>query len=304
MKKMYGINTPLVTPFDEKGKIDLPAMQEHIDYLISAGIHNLYPLGTMGEAALISVEERKVVAEKVLDYVAGRVGVFIHVGALSQTDTIELACHAKDIGADGIGVISPYFFHLDQQEIYDYYVAVSNSVPDDFPIYMYNLPGMTGNDILPETILSLSKFKNIVGIKNTMANDARLGELTQNCPEDFTIISGDDLIAFSGLALGASGLVSGTSNAFPELFVSMYDCVRKNDLSGAVFRQKQLYQILKLLNNDLKPCYVKEILNMRGFKKTYARAPLMNCCTDADHHRIHEGLLTIFKDTDFPFMIS
>ena len=111
MKKMFGICTAIVTPFDQSNHVDFDVMRNHIDFLISKGVHNLYPLGTMGEAALMTIEEREEVAEKVVDYVAGRVGVFIQIGALSQNDAVRLARHAHSIGADGIGAISPYFYH-------------------------------------------------------------------------------------------------------------------------------------------------------------------------------------------------
>ena len=147
MKKMYGITPAMVTHFDEKGSIDFSAMRDHVEFLISKGVHNLYPLGTMGESALMSTEERKTVAERAVEYAGGRAGVFIHVGALRQEDAVELARHAHSIGADGVGAISPYFYHVSQQELYDYYAAISRSVPEDFPIYIYNLPGMTGIDV-------------------------------------------------------------------------------------------------------------------------------------------------------------
>lgn len=295
---MYGINTAMVTPFDDKGCVDFAAMSKHIDFLISKGVHNLYPLGTMGEYALMDVTERKDTAEKVVNYVGGKVGVFIHIGAMTQKDAVELAKHAYDIGADGVGAISPFFYHVSQQELYDYYAAISAAVPEDFPIYMYNLPGMTGNDILPATVAKLAELPNIAGIKNTMANDARISELYRGCPSDFTIISGDDLIGFAGLSLGAKGLVSGTSNVFPELFVSMYNCVQNNDLAGAAARQNQIHQVLALLDYDLRPGYVKEILRMRGLDRSYSRAPLMTCCTEESYNRIQTGLQQIFAGTD------
>ena len=289
----------MVTPFDQQGRVDFEAMKEHIDFLIEKGVNNLYPLGTMGEAALMSVPERKELAEKIVNYVDNRVGVFIHIGSLSQADAVELARHAESIGADGVGAVSPYFYHIDQTDLYNYFAAISESVSEDFPVYMYNLPGMTGNDILPETVVRLAQRSNIVGIKNTMPVDMRISQLSRSCPKDFDVISGDDLIALSGLTLGAKGLVTGTSNIFPEVLVSMYKRVQENDLRGAAAEQHKMYEIAEMLDCNYKPATIKAILELRGFRRTYSRAPLQRLCTEEEYAHFRSRLREIFAGRDY-----
>lgn len=299
MKKMHGVNTPLVTHFDQHGQVDFEAMKDHIDFLISKGIDNLYPMGTIGEGNLMSVSERQKLAEQIVEHVNGRVGVFIHVGAISLHEALELARHAQQIGADGIGAVSPFFYHLTQEDIYSYFAEISRSVSDDFPVYLYNLPDLTGNDIQAETVLKLSQRPNIVGIKNTMPTTFRLFKLLSICPPDFDVISGDDMVAFAGLALGAVGLVSGTSNIFPEVFTSMYKNVQKNNLAEAAAEQHKVYRIAEMLDFNFKPSAIKAMLEMRGFRKTYARAPLQCICTDKEFADYRKCLKEIFKDTDY-----
>lgn len=299
MKKLYGITTPIVTPFNENDTVDCSAMKEHIHFLLARGIHNIYPLGSIGEGILLSVADRKMVAETVVKEICGKVGVFIHVGALSLRDTIELAKHAYEIGADGIGVITPMFFHSDQEDMIEYYTQISKAVPDDFPIYMYNLPGMTGNDLLPETVAELAKRPNLSGIKNTMPSDRRISELHRVCREDFTIISGDDTNPLAGLSLGANGLITGTSNFFPELMRALYDSVKVNDMEAAVKYQHLIYEVVDLLDNDYRPFNIKAILEMRGLKRSYSRPPLKKHVSECEFMRLEHGIRIIFEKSGF-----
>ena len=299
MKTMYGINTPLLTLFDTQGNIDFKAMTKHIDFLIAKGVHKLYPMGTIGEGTLMTLEERKSLAEQIVNYVDHRVGVFIHIGALSQKDAVDLASHAERIGADGVGAVSPFFYHVSQTDIYYYFLAISESVSDNFPVYLYNLPDMAGNDITTTTVAELAKRPNIMGIKNTMPTTYRIHELLCACPENFNVISGDDMVAFTGLALGAAGVVSGTSNIFPEILLEMYRCVQQNDLSGAAAAQKKVYEIARILNFNFKPSAMKAILEMRGFKRSYSRQPLEPFCSEQEYSFIYQSLKKCFSDTDY-----
>lgn len=298
MRLMRGVNTPMVTPFDSEGKVDFDAMKAHVDFLISRGVSNLYPLGTLGEGVLMTLEERKKVAETVVEHTAGRVGVFIHVGAQRTDDAAALARHAQEIGADGVGAITPYFYRADQEDMYDYFAAISQAVSEDFPVYMYNLPGVTGNDLKPETVRDLSKRSNIVGIKNTMDSDLRISQLYRCCGEEFSLISGDDTNPLGGLALGAKGVVSGTSNVFPELFVELYKYVQENDLAQAARTQHRIYQFVDLMKNDYRPCYIKAMMEIRGLKKSFSRAPLKRCCTQEEMQYLRRGLSEIFDDAE------
>ena len=130
----------MTTPFDEQGKLDLEALRAQTEFLIEKGVNCLYPCGTTGEMFLCSEEERKTIAETVLKTAAGRVTVFVHVGAMTQEETIRLARHAESIGADGIGVVTPTYFNVDDRAMAEYYKAICKSVSPDFPVYAYAIP--------------------------------------------------------------------------------------------------------------------------------------------------------------------
>ena len=136
MKKLYGVITAMTTPFDAEGNVDVAALERAVDFQVEKGVNCLYPCGTTGEMMYLTVEERKLVAKTVIDHAAGRVPVFVQVGAWNLADTIELARHAVDSGADGIGVVTPVFYKLSDRGLIDFYEAVAASVPSDFPVYL------------------------------------------------------------------------------------------------------------------------------------------------------------------------
>lgn len=136
----------------------------HCDFLIKAGVDSLYILGTTGEVLLMSSEERKVYAEMVLEFVNGRLPVFVQLGAIPTSAACELARHAEQAGAAGIEAVISYYFHVNQQEIAEYYREIAENVSSDFPVYLYNIQGCTTNDLIPKTVVNLAEVENIVGI--------------------------------------------------------------------------------------------------------------------------------------------
>ena len=147
MQKLYGTVVPIVTPLTEEDTIDVESLKNLVNHVIDGGLQCLYPCGTTGEMMYLTVEERKQVAEVTVKEAAGRVPVFVHVGAWNLKDTIELAQHAEKIGADGIGVVTPAFYKLSDHGLVDFYVEVAHSVSEDFPVYMYAIPQNAINDV-------------------------------------------------------------------------------------------------------------------------------------------------------------
>ena len=150
MKKLFGVTVAMVTPFDPNDQVDSKALSALTDMLVTQGVDCLYPCGTTGEMLRLSASERKSVAQTVVETANKRLPVFIHVGAMTLTETLELAKHAVEIGADGIGVVTPQFFGATDRELENYFVTVANSVPDNFPVYLYNIPQCAANNIKPE----------------------------------------------------------------------------------------------------------------------------------------------------------
>lgn len=299
MKKLYGITPAVITPFDKNFNIDYGALKDHVDFLIDKGVHNLYPLGTVGEAFSLSLQERKDVAEKVLEYADGRVNVFVHVGILDVKDACDLARHAHSIGAAGIGAVTPYFYGETQNDMMDYYLALSYALPEDFPIYIYNLPGCTTNDILPDSVARLAQLPNIAGIKNTQGDIIRMTELLRKVPDGFTVIMGEDQALMPALALGAKGAVSGTSNMIPEVFVKLYNAVQAGDNATAAVQQKKISQVFELMSGAVRTCHLKAALEMRGFRKMYTRAPQQTESTPEQVALFRDGLREIFREEGY-----
>lgn len=297
MRRLKGIAPALLTPFDRNGEIDTEALAVHCDFLIDAGVDALYVLGTTGEVFLLDVEERKRVAEFVVNYVAGRVPVFVQVGAIPTRVACELAAHAESIGADGVGAITPYYFHVDQRGLKAYYEAIAGSVNSSFPVYLYNLPERTTNDLLSETVQELAGVENIVGIKNSMADLDRLTRLIEVVPADFDVIQGADTLLYPALVSGAKGSVSGNANVFPEVMVGLYRAVMDGDYERAKRYQRLIRRVAMVVKNGSNLAYFKQALEFRGFKKTYTRAPLLDL-TDAEKAELRGQIETLVKEAE------
>lgn len=275
MKRMKDLIVPTITPFDEKGEIDEEGIKAHFDFLIKSGVQDFYILGTTGEVFLMNIEERKMVAELAVEYVGERGNIFIQVGSISTKEACDLAQHAESIEASGIGAITPFYYNVSQQEMEGYYLEIAKSVSDDFPVYLYNLPGRSTNDLLPETVSKLARVKNIVGIKNSMEDMLRLSRLIDETPDDFEVIIGSDNILMSAILYGAKGSVSGNANVFPEIFIEFYQAMKEKNNKKAHEKQIIIRHIAKILSNGANLAYFKQALVYRGFKPSFTRKPLL-----------------------------
>ena len=275
MKKMKDLIVPTITPFNKKGEIDLEGTKSHYDFLINAGVKDFYILGTTGEVFLMDKEERKIVAELIVEYVGDRGNIFVQIGSISTKEARELAQHAESIGAAGIGAITPFYFNVSQREMENYYLEIAKSVSDNFSVYLYNLPSCTTNDLLPETISKLALVKNIVGIKNSMEDIVRLSRLVDETPDNFDVIIGSDNILMSAILYGARGSVSGNANVFPEIFIDFYRAIKERNYNRAHEKQIIIRHIAKTLKNGANLAYFKQALIYRGFKPIFTRKPLL-----------------------------
>ena len=284
MKRMKDLVVPTITPFDEEGKIDPEGIKAHFDFLIKAGVRDFYVLGTTGEVFLMDKKERKKVAELIVEYVGDRGNIFVQVGSISTKEACDLARHAESIGAAGIGAVTPFYFNVSQLEMENYYLAIAKSASADFPVYLYNLPGCTTNDLLPETVSKLAAMENIVGIKNSMKDILRLSQLIDETPDDFDVIIGADPILMPAILYGAKGSVSGNANVFPEIFLEFYQAIKENNFEKARQKQIAIRHIATVLKDGANLAYFKQALSYRGFKPSFTRKPL-------------SGLNSVEKDT-------
>lgn len=222
----------------------------------------------------------------------GRIPVFAQVGSINSKEASSLARHGEAAGAAGIGAITPYYFHLTQEEMKAYYLEIAGSVGRDFPVYLYNLPGCTTNDLWPETMESLAQVENIVGMKNSMNVMERFMQLVDRAPEGFHVIQGEDILLMPSLLYGARGSVSGIANAFPELFVDLYKAMEKGEYAKAHERQRMIIEIHKVLHRCSSPALIKKALACRGLKQSYVRRPLMDLTREVGEE-VERGLASL-----------
>ena len=277
MKKLYGVITAMTTPFTADGKVDTAALEEQTEYLIEKGIQCLYPCGTTGEMYLMSAEERELVAETVVKKAAGRVTVFIHVGAMTVDETIRLAQHAHKIGADGVGVVTPSYFTVNDRAMVEYYKTVCAALPDDFPVYVYVIPQLAHNDISAATMEQIAAAcKNVVGVKYSFADMRRINEYLQVRNGNFSVVPGADDLFLPALVCGCDGVVSGCSGPFPEAFVAVYKAFQSGDLEGARKAQVAATELVKLMQFGGDMSIFKYILPFRGVTGGHMRKPLLD----------------------------
>lgn len=277
MKKLYGVITAMTTPFTSTGEVDKEALEQQVEFLISKGVNCLYPTGTTGEMYLMSVDERKLVAETVVKKAAGRVTVYIHVGAMSQEDTIILAKHAEEIGADGIGVVTPSYFTVDERAMVEYYRTVASAVSKDFPVYVYVIPQLAHNDITPETMeIICNECTNVIGVKYSYPDMTRLLQYLRVNDGDFSVVFGADHMFLPALAAGADGTVSGCSGPFPEAFVEVYKQFKAGDMQAAKKAQDKATSLAWLMKGGADMSIFKHILTFRGVRGGHMKKPLLD----------------------------
>lgn len=275
MQKLYGVTVAMVTPMQADERPDYEAIADLTERLIARGVHCLYPCGTTGEMLKLTLEERKQIAQTVVSTAAGRVRVFIHVGADNAEHTLELAQHAHRIGADGVGVVTPQFFGCTPREMTAYYDEIADGLPADFPIYMYGIPQCAANDISPEVARDLfERHPNIVGMKYSFLDMDRTIAYLGISPE-FSVLHGCDRLFTSMLILGCDGTVSGVSSVVPEPFVQVYEAYRAGDIAKAQQWQKACREICTILKNGSNMAIFKAGLEVRGCRAGQMRKPQM-----------------------------
>lgn len=289
MKRLHDIVVPLVTPLREDDTIDVASLENLTNYLIDRGVDGLYPCGSTGEMVYLTNEERKLVVETVVRAAKGRVEVFAQVGAANTRDTIELAQHAVSCGADGIGVVTPWYFGISQNALADYYQQVSRSVPGDFPVYLYCIPQNAVNDLLPDTVRQIAgSCKNVVGIKYSFADMTRLQQYITAVSGDFGVLVGPDHLYVMAAAVGATGTVSGNAQILPRYYTAMRDAMAANDWKKAA----QLQHATNILNSILCKennigCYKAVLKEQRVIACARMRSPMEDVSAEKTQALLH-----------------
>jgi dihydrodipicolinate synthase/N-acetylneuraminate lyase len=268
-----GLICPLVTPMDRQGRLDLPATIDLIEFLVQHNVSGAFVAGTTGEGLLLSLVERKELAECVIDAVRGRIAVIVHAGCSNTGDSVELARHALSCGADAIAAITPYFFSYSDGEILAHYLALAGAVPE-LPLLLYCFPANARNDISPELFGRLQgEAPSIVGIKYSGSQIDRLQGYVDAAHPGSHVYSGDDGLMLQALRLGASGPVSGCSVPFPEPFRELYSAYVAGDVAASERWQLLVRSLAGVLGYG-RPAYLKAALEMRGLRAGPVRPPL------------------------------
>jgi 4-hydroxy-tetrahydrodipicolinate synthase len=284
--KIRGLFTALITPFDRRGRVDADRLAELVGFQVSKGTEGIYPCGSTGLGPLMSLPERKLVAETVVKAARGRVPVVVQVGCADTASTVELAKHAEKAGADAVASLTPFYYKPGDKAVMRHFEAVAGAV--SIPLLAYNIPQFTGNNLLPATVALMARDGTISGIKDSSQNLLQLEDLIAAVPEGFVVMNGTEEYGLFAIMAGADGLVSGGASALPELFKSLVAAERKGDHKAAIAAQKKVLKVKDLAKPSPIASYYA-ILRERGIDCGSPRAPFLPL-DDVQAERTIKGL--------------
>lgn len=278
----------LVTPF-KQGELDEKALRDLVEFHIAEGTNAIVPCGTTGESATLSHEEHCRVIEIVIDQAKRRVPVIAGAGSNSTKEAVFLTEHAKKSGADAVLSITPYYNKPTQAGLYQHFKTIAEQV--DIPIVLYNVPGRTGVNMLPDTVIELSKIKNIVGVKEASGSLDQAGAIIQHTDDSFDVISGEDSLTFPMMAMGAKGVISVTANVAPKKMAQMCKAVLENNMIEARKLHYELIDLSKAVFYETNPIPAKKAVYLMGLIENEIRLPLVEMTKENT-----EKLKTVMKN--------
>ena len=269
-----GLGIALITPFTSEGRVDYDALKRLIEYQLANGADFLCILATTGEAPCLTQQERDDITTFIRERVAGRVPILKYCGGNNTAAVVEEIKTTDWTGIDGILSICPYYNKPSQEGIYQHFKAIAEVSP--LPIVLYNVPGRTGGNMKPETIVRLANdFANIVGVKEASGSMEQVDEIIKNKPHRFDVISGDDALTFSMVASGAAGVISVIGNALPKEFSRMIRLEFNGEYEPARKIHHKFTELYSLLFIDGNPAGCKALLNDMGMIENVLRLPLV-----------------------------
>ncbi len=278
----------IVTPF-RNGRVDERALGDLIEFQIANGTDGIVPCGTSGESATLSHEDHNRVIAFTVETVRKRVPVIAGTGSNSTDEAIMLTRHAKQAGADGALLITPYYNKPTQEGLFRHYKAVAEAV--DLSVVLYNIPGRTAVNLLPATVARLAAVRNIVAIKEGSASLQQVSEIIKACGDRIAVLSGDDPLTLPMMVVGAKGVITVTANIVPADMAAMVDAFMAGNLAEAQRLHYKLYPLFNALFLETNPIPVKEALAMMGKIDGELRLPLCPLSPDS-----REKLTRALKD--------
>ncbi|MEK6693304.1 MAG: 4-hydroxy-tetrahydrodipicolinate synthase [Nitrospirota bacterium] len=281
-----GSMVAIITPF-RNGKVDEKALGNLIEFQVKGGTDAIIPCGTTGESATLDYDEHYRVIELTIETVNKRVPVIAGTGANSTDETIMMTKKAKELRADGVLLVTPYYNKPPQEGLYQHYRKVAEEV--DIPIVLYNVPGRTGVNMIPTTVARLAEIENIVAIKEATGDMKQVSEVIRLCGERITVLSGDDFTTFPLLCLGGKGVISVSANVAPSDVAGMIDAF----IDGKIDDARSLHYRLEPLNQamflETNPIPVKTALGMMGKCTDELRLPLCPM-SDSNKEKLRRAL--------------
>ncbi len=277
----------LVTPMSADGQIDWRSLHNIVDWHLQEGTHGIVAVGTTGESATLDVQEHCEVIRRIVDQVNGAIPVIAGTGANSTREAIELTAAAKSVKADACLLVTPYYNKPTQEGLFLHHKAIAEAVA--IPQILYNVPGRTACDMLPETIARLSKIKGIIGVKEATGNIERGKQIRALCASDFILLSGDDESFLDLMAVGAQGNISVTANVVPKLMSEICVLALAGDFEAARKKNAHLLDLHKNLFCESNPIPVKWALHRMGLIPEGIRLPLTPL--NSDKYAILEAAL-------------
>ncbi len=272
MEKFHGALVALVTPFID-GELDEQGLVDLIEFQIENGTHGIVPCGTTGESATISFAEHKRVIDLTVKTVNGRVPVVAGTGGNNTIEAIELTESAKDSGADAVLSVVPYYNKPNQEGMYLHFRKIAEQV--DIPMLLYNVPGRTVVNMLPETVARLAEIDNIIGIKEAAGSLEQATDVLRKCPGEFIVLSGDDFTAMPTVLIGGRGVISVISNVYPKGMAEMMVAALAGDLKKANELHYRMYDLMKMMFSNPNPVPAKMALELMGkIQSGLTRLPL------------------------------
>lgn len=285
------IITAMVTPFGENGDIDFSQVKNLVDYLLSNGTEAIVVNGTTGESPTLTDSEKMTLIESVVQHVAGRVPVIAGTGSNNTRSSIEMTVEAEKLGVDAVMLVAPYYNKPSQEGMFLHFQEIANATT--LPVMLYNIPGRTGVNIEPETIIRLSKIDNIVAVKDATGNLDDMATIIRETDEAFSVYSGDDQLTLPVLAIGGAGVVSVSSHLYGNEMSEMVEA----HYSGSYQRASEIHRWLVPKMNTLfmapNPVPVKTALNYLGIEVGMVRLPLIPLNEQEKVQLFHELNLNI-----------
>jgi 4-hydroxy-tetrahydrodipicolinate synthase len=266
-----GIIVAMLTPMNADETINEKELRNQVNRFVDSGIHGLFCLGTNGEFYGLSYEEKVRVTEIVMDENKGRLPIYVGTGCVTTAETIALTQKAKDLGADAVSIVCPYYAAANQNGLYNHFKAVAEAV--DIPILLYNIPARTGVSLDVKTVEKLAQIKNIVGVKDSSGNFDNILKYIEATPDDFSVLSGNDSLILWSLLAGGKGGIAGCANVLPKELARIYDKFVEGDMAGAKAAQSSIRPLREVFRLGNPNSIIKRATELMGYEVGPCRAP-------------------------------